>query len=130
MKLELKDMKIAKVDLLQSSAVKCDEVDACLENVVNILNPTTFALIIKRNLSAGWYKELPELDVSGRLKSIVINLMATDYHLLMSILAKNMTEGADERPTVAAAPAPKRPEIGMCNAQQNAFCIKCFVCSL
>lgn len=36
-----------------------------------------------------------------------MNLMNSDYQLLMSILAKNMTEGADERV------APKKlPEIG------------------
>lgn len=118
MKLELKDMKISKVDLLETSAANTDAVDACLENVVNILNPTTFALIIKRNLSAGWYKELPELDVSGRLKSIEINLMAADYHLLMSILAKNMTEGAHENLTVAVAPVPKKPD-GMYRMQAS-----------
>lgn len=125
-------MKIAKVDLLQNSEDR-DAVDGCLENVENILNPTTFALIIKRNLSAGWYKELPELDVSGRLKSIVVNLMATDYQLLMSILAKNMTEGADECTAVVAAPAPKRPEVGMCKCARQARTkndgfTECFVC--
>lgn len=117
MKLELKDMKIAKVDLLPNSD-NCDAVDAALENVENILNPTSFVLIIKRNLSAGWYKELPELDVSGRLKSIVINLLTTDYHLLMSILAKNMTEGAGEITTVVVAPVPRRQEVGMCNSPE------------
>lgn len=116
MKLELKDMKITKVDLIENSG-NSDAVDAGLENVVNVLNPTTFALIIKRNLSAGWYKEIPELEISGRLKSIVVNLMTTDYHLLMSILARNMTEGADECTAVAAAPVPRRLEVGMCNTE-------------
>lgn len=126
-------MKISKVDLLESSSEYQDAVDACLENVVNILNPTTFALIIKRNLSAGWYKDLPELDVSGRLKSIEVNLMAVDYQLLMSILAKNMTEGADERPAVVAAPVPKKPEVGMCDAvTAMVFALEMlyFVCSV
>lgn len=65
MKLELKDMKISKVEINEDSSVE-------LRDAVNILNPTTFALIIKRNLSAGWYKETAELDISGRLKSIVV----------------------------------------------------------
>lgn len=82
MKLELKDMKIAKVqlssadelDTISPSALSSDEsrmIGAHCYN--NILNPTSFALIIKRNLSAGWYKELPELDVSGSFKSIVVS---------------------------------------------------------
>lgn len=65
MKLELKDMKISKVEI-------CEDPNVGARNAVNILNPTTFALIIKRNLSAGWYKEVAELDISGRLKSIVV----------------------------------------------------------
>lgn len=76
MKLELKDMKISKVDVLNSEELantSSTDVAYGLRNDVNILNPTSFALIIKRNLSAGWYKEAPELDVSGRLKSIVVS---------------------------------------------------------
>lgn len=83
-----------------------------LRDDVNILNPTTFALIIKRNLSAGWYKEIPELDVSGRLKSIVVNLMNADYKMIMSILSKNMAEGADER-KVPPPPDTKSKSIGI-----------------
>lgn len=73
---------------------------------MNILNPTSFILNIQRNLCVSWYKERPELDVSGRLKTIELNLVATDYKMLMEILSKNMTEGADER-TVVVAPPPK-----------------------
>lgn len=38
-----------------------------------------------------------------------VNLLGTDYQLLMSILSKNMTEGANERTVVAVV---KKPEIG------------------
>lgn len=69
MKLELKDMQISKCAVLQKSGVDDD-----LAHDESILNPTSFALIIKRNLSSGWYKELPELDISGRLKSIVVSI--------------------------------------------------------
>ena len=76
MKLELKDMKISKVEVCRNDDTRLssvsDAVDG-LQNDDNMLDPTSFALIIKRNLSAGWYKELPELDVSGRLKSIVVS---------------------------------------------------------
>lgn len=69
MKLELKDMQISKVEIIQATGG-----DDGLKNDDNILNPTSFALIIKRNLSSGWYKEIPELDISGRLKSIVVSI--------------------------------------------------------
>lgn len=75
MKLELKDMKISKVNVCKNEEMcksSSTEVVYGLQNQANILNSTTFALIIKRNLSAGWYKDVPELDVSGRLKTIEV----------------------------------------------------------
>lgn len=38
--------------------------------------------------------------------------MTDDYHLLMSILAKNMTEGANERTVQPTLPPPKKQESG------------------
>lgn len=77
MKLELKDMKITKVEICKQEdghhKTSTSDIVYGLRNDVNILNPTTFALIIKRNLSAGWYKEIPELDISGRLKTIEVS---------------------------------------------------------
>lgn len=71
-------MKISKVEVAKTTPQQenssTSEVDYGLHNYTNILNPTTFALIIKRNLSASWYKEAPELDVSGRLKSIEVGI--------------------------------------------------------
>lgn len=71
MKLELKDMQMSKGVVIQKSDGNDD-----LKHDENILNPTSFALIIKRNLSSAWYKEIPELDISGRLKSIVVSVQS------------------------------------------------------
>lgn len=76
MKLELKDMKISKVEVCKPSDQFDSDVSYGLRTDENILNPTTFALIIKRNLSSSWYKEIPELDISGRLKSIVVSIFS------------------------------------------------------
>lgn len=77
MKLELKDMQISKVEVLKKS-----ESEVGLRIDENILNPTSFALIIKRNLSSGWYKEIPELDISGRLKSIVVSWEENNIYII------------------------------------------------
>lgn len=61
-----------------------------------VLKPTSFTLIVKRNLSSGWYKEHPQIEVSGRLNSIELNIIAQDYKVIMQILEKNMTEGQNE----------------------------------
>lgn len=65
-------MKISKVEVCRTSEFESD-VSYGLRYDENILNPTSFALILKRNLSSGWYKEIPELDISGRLKSIIVS---------------------------------------------------------
>lgn len=75
MKLELKDMKISKVDVYKIAGSSESDETYGLRHDENILNPTSFALIIKRNLSSGWYREIPELDISGRLKSIVVSFI-------------------------------------------------------
>lgn len=83
MKLELKDMQISKVAVIQKSEGNDD-----LKHDENILNPTSFALIIKRNLSSGWYKEIPELDISGRLKSIVVSFFSAFLFIAAYLFTK------------------------------------------
>jgi vacuolar protein sorting-associated protein 13A/C len=75
-----------------------------------VLKPTSFALIIKRNLSSGWYKDHPQMEISGRLFSIELNIIAQDYKIIMQILEKNMTEGQNEfkrprKPRAVASPS-------------------------
>lgn len=61
----------------------------------NICEPFTFALHVQRNLSSAWYKERPDMNVSGHLNSIVLTLTMLDYQLILSILDKNLSEGTD-----------------------------------
>lgn len=121
-------MKLAKVVITENEEESVADVsfsafsrdETISENVygikydINILSPTSFALNIQRNLSVGWYKERPELEISGRLKSIELNLIASDYAMLMEVLAKNMTEGNYERTAVVISPPPKQATIGEC----------------
>lgn len=60
-------------------------------------------MLVKRNLTSGWYKDLPQIEISGRLNSIELNIIAQDYKVIMQILEKNMTEGQNE------FKKPKRP---------------------
>ncbi|XP_050092629.1 intermembrane lipid transfer protein Vps13 isoform X2 [Anopheles aquasalis] len=101
MKIELKDMKLAKVDVSctkqtnGSSPGKVASYDFIADQI-SVLSPTSFTLIMKRNLSSGWYRALPDLDISGRLNTIELNFVATDYSVMMQIISKNMTEGKEE----------------------------------
>lgn len=117
-KLILKDMRLARVNILDenhknhSQSLDSESLDVVDSNFgfkskVNILDPTSFTLVVKRNLSFSWYKNLPEMDISGRLRCIDLNLFMDDYALIMSILNRNMKEGINEFPTVMAEPPPK-----------------------
>lgn len=46
-----------------------------------ILNPTSFALQVTRNLSSSWYKERPEIEISGRLKSIEVTKQIFEIYI-------------------------------------------------
>lgn len=59
-----------------------------------ILHPITFGLLMLRNLSAGWYKEIPDIDLSGRLQSINITLSQEDFSKVLQVLKENFAEGA------------------------------------
>ncbi|XP_030388188.1 vacuolar protein sorting-associated protein 13 [Scaptodrosophila lebanonensis] len=109
-KLQLKDVKLTKVSIIDGNESDIDVVDAAygLKSQVNMMNPMSFVLSVTRNLSSTWHRELPELNLSGRLRSIELTLFMDDYALVMSILNRNLNEGLDEFPPREVEP-PKTP---------------------
>lgn len=63
--LELEDMKVSCVSL------KEDYQETQHER--KLLRPTSFRLYVKRSLSS-WYEALPDLDISGRMKTIAVRI--------------------------------------------------------
>ncbi|EAT37516.1 AAEL010508-PA [Aedes aegypti] len=125
MKIELKDMKLSKVDVCPSEESQMSHMsrygsDDMIYGIVPdqsaVLSPTSFTLIMKRNLSSGWYRDRPDIDISGRLKAVELNFIATDYSVIMLILSKNMTEGQNEfkKPVIKTEKSPTSPQ-GMCS---------------
>ncbi|XP_058466266.1 intermembrane lipid transfer protein Vps13 isoform X2 [Malaya genurostris] len=122
MKIELKDMKLSKVDVCPSEDHNTSHLsrfgsDDMIYGIVPdqsaVLSPTSFTLIMRRNLSSSWYREQPDMDISGRLKAVELNFIATDYSVIMQILSKNMTEGQDEfkKPVAKTEKSPSSPQI-------------------
>ncbi|XP_055620155.1 intermembrane lipid transfer protein Vps13 isoform X3 [Toxorhynchites rutilus septentrionalis] len=122
MKIELKDMKLSKVDVCPSDESNVshtsrygtdDMIYGIVPDQSAVLSPTSFTLVVKRNLSSGWYRDKPDLDISGRLKAVELNFIATDYSVIMLILSKNMTEGQDEfkKPVPKLEKSPTSTEI-------------------
>ncbi|EDW02215.1 vacuolar protein sorting-associated protein 13 [Drosophila grimshawi] len=110
-KLQLNDVKITKVTILDGNETSFDEVDAVfgMKSTLNMMNPISFTLSVTRNLSSSWCKHVPELNLSGHLKSVELTLFMDDYALVMSILNRNLSEGQKEFPPPPAAPQPAKP---------------------
>lgn len=84
----------------------------------HLLSPTSFEVIIRRNLSSSWCKEVPQFEISGRIESVVLSVMSEDYRIAMKILEKNMTEGQNEfkkpkksKPSVTSPDVKKKGKI-------------------
>ncbi|XP_050667360.1 intermembrane lipid transfer protein Vps13 isoform X3 [Leptidea sinapis] len=82
--LALEEMKVSCVML------EGNEIDVTQER--KLLRPTSFKLLVKRSLSS-WYHPLPDLDISGRMKTITIKVGHSDYKSIMKMLNQNLQEG-------------------------------------
>ncbi|CAG2062023.1 unnamed protein product, partial [Timema podura] len=59
-----------------------------------------------RNLSAGWYKSIPDIEMSGRLQAILITLSQEDFKMIMQVVFENLAEGP-QQPVATQAVEPK-----------------------
>lgn len=57
------------------------------------MDPITFQLTLKRNLSISWFNDLPDLEVLARLETIHLLLTHEDYCFAMRALNDNFSEG-------------------------------------
>nr|CAI5824993.1 unnamed protein product [Callosobruchus analis] len=96
LKISLTDLKITRIKIGHKNEV----VKEC-----TLLQPLTFNVKVKRNLSLSWYKAIPDLDISGDIKVIQLKLSQTDYKLVMNILQHNLAEGKPETGTSTSVSA-------------------------
>lgn len=81
--LNLQDLKVSRYDdlFVGSYTVKLliiifrvklnDDVKSLIFDCL-LLQPITFSLIVKRNLSSGWYTECPDFDIVAKFDSIKV----------------------------------------------------------
>lgn len=62
----------------------------------HLLSPTSFEVIIRRNLSSNWCREIPQFEITGQIGSVELSVATEDYQIVMQILEKNMSEGQNE----------------------------------
>lgn len=64
MRVTLSDLKLSKVKLNEQHETLNESI---------ILEPLSSKLVIKRNLSASWYKVIPDIDMSGNINEIKVD---------------------------------------------------------
>lgn len=60
----LTDLKVSRIHMNE----KHEKTHECY-----LLEPVTFNVDLKRNLSAGWYNAVPDLDISGKIQTIKVS---------------------------------------------------------
>lgn len=63
MSLKLTDFSLARIKL----GSNLETVTQC-----SLLQPVTFTLCVKRNLSASWYNNVPDIDLYGKIDAILV----------------------------------------------------------
>lgn len=117
--------KFVNIDVNKNMEVIVDELTLVLENLKlsrvkltphmkdisnekMLLQPTSFNLIVRRNLSS-WYEKIPDIEMSGRLKAITLIIGSEDLKMVMKILSENLTEGSLQ--AESSSPATQKPQL-------------------
>ncbi|XP_032688033.1 vacuolar protein sorting-associated protein 13 isoform X3 [Odontomachus brunneus] len=105
MKIELQNLKLSRVRLNMEKFVS--------ENEVLLLEPVTFTLLMKRNLSTAWFTSIPDIEMFGRLNKINLLLSKEDYATILKVVEQNLSETfEDAKPPQPALPAVKSEQSG------------------
>ncbi|XP_011630655.2 LOW QUALITY PROTEIN: vacuolar protein sorting-associated protein 13 [Pogonomyrmex barbatus] len=102
MKIELQNLKLSRVRLNMEKFIS--------ENEVLLLEPVTFILLMKRNLSTAWFTNIPDIDMSGRLNKINLLLSKEDYATILKVLEQNLSETFEDSKPAQIAPSTVKPE--------------------
>ncbi|XP_033213445.1 vacuolar protein sorting-associated protein 13 isoform X2 [Belonocnema kinseyi] len=114
MKVELQNLKLSKITLNIDSFTE--------ENEVLLLQPVSFTLLLKRNLSTSWYRSVPDIDMSGRLNKINLLLSQEDYAMIMNVLSENLGETIEEPHTNQVAVKTDRKSQQVDEFRRNTVC--------
>uniref|UniRef100_A0A146KJR5 Vacuolar protein sorting-associated protein 13A n=1 Tax=Lygus hesperus TaxID=30085 RepID=A0A146KJR5_LYGHE len=95
-KLNLDQMTLTKASINEDFSVDERAVSEIIERV-------SFKLTVQRNLSSGWYTDIPDLELLCEIPAIRIHLNRKNYLLLMRMLDENLGAPAN----VAKEPTPR-----------------------
>uniref|UniRef100_A0A8B9SEM5 Vacuolar protein sorting-associated protein 13A n=1 Tax=Apteryx owenii TaxID=8824 RepID=A0A8B9SEM5_APTOW len=75
-----------------------------LQTEVQLLQPLNLEVIVERNLAAAWYSEVPDIEISGRLKPMNLILSQEDITTILRTLNENIGGSSGAPPPL---PEPK-----------------------
>uniref|UniRef100_A0A674GI23 Vacuolar protein sorting 13 homolog A n=1 Tax=Taeniopygia guttata TaxID=59729 RepID=A0A674GI23_TAEGU len=65
-----------------------------LQTEVQLLQPVNLEVAVERNLAAAWYNEVPDIEISGRLKPMNLILSQEDITTILRTLNENAGESS------------------------------------
>ncbi|XP_076380466.1 vacuolar protein sorting 13C isoform X3 [Megalopta genalis] len=112
MKIELQNLKLSRVKLNMDQFT--------IENEILLLEPVSFTLLIKRNLSTDWFISIPDIDMSGRLNKINLLISKEDYVTALKVLEENLGEKVEEtKPIQGSVQTDKKLEVEVQHHQSD-----------
>uniref|UniRef100_A0A803YCQ7 Vacuolar protein sorting 13 homolog A n=1 Tax=Meleagris gallopavo TaxID=9103 RepID=A0A803YCQ7_MELGA len=69
-----------------------------LQTEVELLQPLNLEVAVERNLAAAWYNEVPDIEISGRLKPMNLILSQEDITTILRTLNENIGESSGASP--------------------------------
>jgi len=97
MKIDLQNVKLSRVRL--------DVMKFITQNEVLLLEPVTFLLIMKRNLSTAWFTSIPDIDISGNINKINLLFSKEDYIMILKVFEENFSETFEDSRFIQVAPS-------------------------
>ncbi|XP_039244729.1 vacuolar protein sorting-associated protein 13A isoform X2 [Pipra filicauda] len=82
-------VKLSELKLYRS----CYE-QGSLQTEVQLLQPINLEVAVERNLAAAWYNEVPDIEISGRLKAMNLILSQEDITTILRTLNENTGESS------------------------------------
>ncbi|XP_064497378.1 intermembrane lipid transfer protein VPS13A isoform X2 [Pseudopipra pipra] len=82
-------VKLSELKLYRS----CYE-QGSLQTEVQLLQPINLEVAVERNLAATWYNEVPDIEISGRLKAMNLILSQEDITTILRTLNENTGESS------------------------------------
>ncbi|OXB81709.1 UNVERIFIED_CONTAM: hypothetical protein H355_010270 [Colinus virginianus] len=86
-------VKLSELKLYRS----CYEQNS-LQTEVQLLQPLNLEVAVERNLAAAWYNEVPDIEISGRLKPMNLILSQEDITTILRTLNENIGESSGASP--------------------------------